>query len=139
MPIRVLVAMDGSEIAKGALEYALDVHADADITVLHVVGQPTAMMGEAVSLAFEDDIETAAEDLAADVFDEARDIAAAHDAEISTEVGWGTPAKEIVSEAEEYDTVVIGSHSGSLADRLFVGNVAEKVFRHSPTPVTVVR
>ena len=56
MPIRVLVAMDGSEIAKGALEYALDVHADADITVLHVVGQPTAMMGEAVSLAFEDDV-----------------------------------------------------------------------------------
>jgi nucleotide-binding universal stress UspA family protein len=41
--------------------------------------------------------------------------------------------------AEGYDTVVVGSHGGSLADRLFVGNVTEKVFRRSPVPVTVVR
>lgn len=45
----------------------------------------------------------------------------------------------IINRAEGFDTVVIGSHGGSLANRLFVGSVAENVVRRSPVPVTVVR
>jgi nucleotide-binding universal stress UspA family protein len=41
--------------------------------------------------------------------------------------------------AESYDAMVMGTHGGSLSDRLLVGNVAERVFRNSPVPVTVVR
>ena len=51
----------------------------------------------------------------------------------------GHPARAIINRAEEFDTVVIGSHGGTLVDRLFVGDVAQKVFRRSPVPVTVVR
>ncbi|UWG47482.1 Nucleotide-binding protein, UspA family [Halanaeroarchaeum sp. HSR-CO] len=139
MPTRVLVPMDGSEMAEAALEYALDLFPDGDITVFVVVGEPSAMMGGAVSLALEEDIEEAAEELAADILDRARQIAQSHDIEISTAFSWGSPAKEIVSRAEDFDTVVIGSHGGSVSDNLFVGNVAKKVFRRSPVPVTVVR
>lgn len=38
-----------------------------------------------------------------------------------------------------FDAVVIGSHGGSVVDRLIVGNVARKVFRNSPVPVVVAR
>ena len=41
--------------------------------------------------------------------------------------------------AEACDAVVLGSHGGNLQSRLFVGNVAERVFKRSPVPVTVVR
>jgi nucleotide-binding universal stress UspA family protein len=139
MPRRILVPIDDSEMGERALEYALDAHPDAEITVLHVVGEPSPMMGEAVSLALEDDIEDVAEEHAAAILERARDIAAAHDTEVSTDVGWGNPAKVIVDRAENFDTVVIGTHGGSVVDRLFVGNVAKKVFRHCPVPVTVVR
>jgi len=54
-------------------------------------------------------------------------------------VAVGHPARTIIKKAEGYDTVVIGSHSGSIADRLFVGNIAQKVFRRAPVPVVVVR
>lgn len=135
----VLVPMDDSEMAERALEYALELHPDAEITVLHVVGEPSPMMGKAVGLALEDDIEEAAEEHASAVLARGREIAQAYDIELETDVGWGNPAKAIINRAENFDTVVIGSHGGSLAERLFVGNVAQKVFRRSPVPVTVVR
>lgn len=139
MTTRVLVPMDHSEMAEHALEYALKTHPDAEITVLHVVGTPSPMMGKAVSLALEKDVDAAAEEQAAEIFQRAREIAVSSDIEISTEVTLGSPAKEILARAEAFDTVVIGSHGGSWTDRLLVGNVAQKVFRRSPVPVTVVR
>jgi len=139
MSSRVLVPMDDSEMAERALEYALETHSDAEITVLTVVGNPSPMLGDAMSLLLEDDLEAAAEERASEVFDRARDIARSHDREISTDIAWGTPGKVIVERADSFDTVVVGSHGGSLVDRLFVGNVAQRVLRRSPVPVTIVR
>ncbi|WP_049900805.1 universal stress protein [Natrinema sp. J7-1] len=136
---RVLVPMDDSPLSERALAYALENHPDASVTVMTVVGEPSVMMGDAVGLAVADDLETAATARAEPIFDRARDIAADHDAEIDTLVDVGRPARAIVTRADEYDAVVIGSHGGDVADRLFVGNVAETVFERSPVPVTVVR
>ncbi|MFB6072377.1 MAG: universal stress protein [Halobacterium sp.] len=139
MTDRVLVPMDDSEMARRALRYALEAHPDADVVLLHIVGEPSATMGAAVGLALEDDIEAAAENLAEDVVDQAQEIADEYGVDVETEVRWGSPAKVIVNRAEDFDAVVIGSHGGSLADRLFVGNVATTVFQRSLVPVTVVR
>ncbi|QKY19342.1 universal stress protein [Halolamina sp. CBA1230] len=139
MVARVLVPMDGSEMAETALRYALEIHPDAEIHVLNVVGEPSPMMGKALKAALEADVEEKAREQASAVLERAREIGREHDVDIQTEVAWGSPAKEIVAMAAEYDAVVVGSHSGSLADRLFVGNVARKVVRRSPVPVTVVR
>jgi nucleotide-binding universal stress UspA family protein len=131
--------MDDSEMARRALEYALEAHPDADITVLHVVGGPSMMGGAATGLAVEDDLEAAAQKRSETVFEQARELAAEHDIEIATDVQLGNPVRAILNRADDFDVVVIGSHSGSLSDRLFVGNIAQKVFRQSPVPVTVVR
>ncbi len=131
--------MDGSEVAEKALEYALSAHPDAEITVLTVVGEPSAMFGRATAIALSDDPQRSIAEHAEPVVDRAREIASEHGVEIDTDVGTGHPARTIVGRAEGFDTVVIGSHGGSLADRVFVGNVTEKVVRRSPVPVTVVR
>jgi nucleotide-binding universal stress UspA family protein len=136
---KILVPMDDSEMAQRALEYALENHPDAEITVLHVTGGPSVMGGAATGLALADDIEAAAEEHAKEVFDRARELAAERDIEIDTDVRLGHPARAILNRANGFDAVVIGSHGGSMSDRLFVGNVAQKVFRRSPVPVIVVR
>ncbi len=136
---RVLVPMDDSEMARHALEYALDAFGEAEITVLHVVGSSSPMMGKMAGLALEDDVQAAAEERAEAVFEIARTIAAERDVEIDTIVAIGEPARTIVTQSEAFDTVVVGSHSGSIVDRLFVGNVAETVFRRAPVPVVVTR
>ena len=135
----VLVPVDGSEMSKQALEYALEVYPDAEITVLHVVGEPSAMGWKATTLALSDDIEEAAEEQATEIFESAREMAADYGVEIETKTALGHPARAIVNHAADYDTVVLGSHGGTVADRLVVGNVAQKVFRRSPVPVVTVR
>lgn len=139
MVSQVLVPMDDSEVAANALQYALDVHPDAEITVLHVVGAPSSMMGRAAGLALAENIEEKATEYAEPVLDKAREIAAESDAEITTEVKVGHPARAILNSAESFDVIVMGPHGGKLVDRLVVGNVARTVFRRSPIPVTSVR
>ena len=139
---RLLVPMDDSEMAERALEYALENHPDAEITVLHVVGVPSMMMGEAVGLALEEDFDRAAADRAEPVFERANEVAADRDREIETVVGLGHPARQIVDRADGYDAVVLGKHgkhADSATRRFLVGNVAETVFKRSPVPVTTVR
>ncbi|MFC4246289.1 universal stress protein [Natribaculum luteum] len=139
MVSRVLVPMDDSEMAERALEYALEVHDDADVTVLNVVGVPSPFMGEAVSIALEEDVEEAAARRAVAVLDRAEELAAERGREIDTDVDVGRPARAIVERADDFDVVVLGSHGGDAMDRLYVGNVAKTVFERSPVPVTVVR
>lgn len=135
---RVLVPMDDSEIAERALEFALETHSDAEIVVLHVVGVPSPLMGEAVRLALEDDVEEAAEETAEEVFERARELAVERGREITTVVDVGQPAKAILDHTENVDLVVIGSHKRHGASRILTGNVAETVVRQSSVPVTVV-
>lgn len=142
MVSRILVPMDDSEYAKQALEYALENYPDAKITVLHVVGVPSMMMGEQTSLSLEGDINEAASERAEPVFERARDVADEHGRELSTIVGIGHPSRTIIDKAADYDTVVVGSHGKSWrrATRQFlVGNVAETVSKRAPVPVVIVR
>ncbi|WP_254532047.1 universal stress protein [Natrinema gelatinilyticum] len=138
----ILVPMDDSEPASHALEYALENNPDAEITVLHVVGVPSMMMGEAVGLTLEDDLDAAATERAAGVFERAREVADEHDREIETIVDIGHPARSIIDRAEAYDTVIIGSHGedwNRATRRFLVGNVTETVSKRAPVPVTIVR
>ncbi|MFD1640319.1 universal stress protein [Halohasta litorea] len=142
MVSRILVPMDNSSMAERALEYAIEMYADPEITVLHVVGSATMMMGDAVSLALEDDIDAAAEARAEPVFERAQRLADEHGVDIDTAVGVGDPARAIVNRAQNYDAVVMGSHgkhSEDIARGFLIGNVAQKVFRRSPVAVTTVR
>ena len=138
---RVLVPMDGSEMSEHALEYALEAFPDAEITVLTVVGEPSSMWGAATGLALADDLEEAAQEQAQSTFDRAGEIVAdaAGDADLETVYDLGHPVRAIINRVEDYDTVVVGSHGGTLADNLYVGNVAKKVVHQSPVPVIVVR
>ena len=142
MTSRILVPMDGSEHAGQALEYALDNFPDAVVSVLHVVGVPSPMMGEATGLALTDDIEEAAAERAEPVFERAREIATERDRKIDTIVGIGHPARNIIDRGEDYDTIVVGAHGADWSRttrRFLVGNVAETVSKRARVPVIIVR
>lgn len=91
MVSRVLVPMDHSDMSERALRYAPEVHSNATITVLHVVGEPTPMMGKATSLALSEDVPAAAREQARELFERAEGVAETFDAEIETRVAFGNP------------------------------------------------
>lgn len=141
MASRILVPMDDSDPAEQALAYALDSYPDPEVTVLHVVGVPSMMMGKAVSLVLEDDVGEAAAERAEPVFERARSIADERGRDVETVVGIGHPARNIVDCADDYDTVVLGRHGADrhrATHRFLVGNVAETVVKRARVPVTVV-
>ncbi|ADD04704.1 UspA domain protein [Natrialba magadii ATCC 43099] len=137
---RVLVPYDGSEPATAALEYALDAHPEADITVLYVIPIPELdferIDGPDLTLPVSDQ----AREYAAGILEEATERATAADRTIDTEIATGRPERRIVERAGEgYDCIVIGAHGRPRASRVLLGSVAEPVVRRAPVPVTVVR
>lgn len=142
MVSRILVPMDDSDHAAQALEYALDNYPEGEVTVLHVVGVPSMMMGEALALALDDDLSEAAAKRSESVFDRAYEIADERDRKIDTIVEIGHPSRKILAQAEGYDTLVVGAHGADwnrATRRFLVGNVAETVSKRAPVPVVIVR
>lgn len=131
--------MDDSDASEQALEYAIETHPDAELTVLHVIGAPS--MSERTGLAFDEGVRRELEERAESIFEHAREIAdeVGFDGEVETTTGIGAPARSIVDHAEEVDSIVMGSQGRDGTARVLLGSVAETVSRRAPVPVTVVR
>lgn len=143
---RVLVPIDGSEMAERALEYAVEEHPDATLHLLHATdfgaAGYTGTPGAPAEVSSEEWSEVA-EEQAKTILETARQRAEELDqgVTVATEMEVGEPARSIVETAErkEVDHIVIGSHGREGLSRVLLGSVAETVVRRSPVPVTVVR
>ncbi|MBK8012178.1 MAG: universal stress protein [Deltaproteobacteria bacterium] len=58
--------------------------------------------------------------------------------QLTKEIVFGDPATAIITAAEHFDLVVMGTHQRKGPLRLWLGSVAEKVVRLSPVPVLTV-
>ena len=144
MTEHVLVAVDDSEQAKKALDFAVEEHPDARITALHVI-DPREFYGasaiEGAAMSSYERLREIHEGRAENLLDDARERTADAGVEIETEHVLGRVSRKIVEYADEHDVdhVVVGSHGRTGASRILLGSVAELVVRRSPVPVTVVR
>ncbi|MGM0605642.1 MAG: universal stress protein [Halobacteriota archaeon] len=143
----ILVPIDGSPLSFKALRHALSAFPDASITVLHVADlfEPGYDVHGEFETAYEPLMGTAewyerVDDVTNALFEEARQLAADYDREITTESEIGDPKRVVVDYVDEeaIDHVVIGAH-GRTSDRPMYGSVAEVVVRRSAVPVTIVR
>ena len=138
--MHVLVPMDDSPLARAALEEALGIFPEADVTVLHVIDYVEEQYGIRM-LVPKAELEERGRERAETLFERARATAADHDASVATVARVGKPSRVIVDYVEDndVDVVVMGSHGRSTVSKLFLGSVAEGVLRRAPVPVTVVR
>ncbi|WP_049890322.1 universal stress protein [Natronorubrum sulfidifaciens] len=148
MSRQLLVPVDGSPLSKRALEYAFDTHSDATVVALHVIdpSEPGYSSMTPVDVRNEPPhgseawFERAAEEEEL-VFEEVRELADEHDADLTTESVTGDAAREIIDYVEDHDIdgIVLGGHGRLGPSRLLLGSVAEMVVARSPVTVTVVR
>ena len=138
--MELLVALDDSEPGWNALEYVLENHPDAAVTVVHVIDLSQSEYGEVAHLGTETMRERRRE-RADELFELARKRAAERDCELETERLIGQPVASIVDYAAEsaVDRIVVGSHGRDGISRVLLGSVAERIARRAPTPVTIVR
>ncbi|GAB3677988.1 universal stress protein [Halopiger thermotolerans] len=128
----LLVPMDDSEPARAALEHALAVHRDAEITVLHAVDELESGYGGGPA--------GGADDAEPVFFEDVRSTADEYGRPVETTVVEGTSADAILEYADEHsvDQIVMGSEGRSGVSRMLLGSVAEAVTRRASVPVTIV-
>lgn len=147
---RVVVAIDGSEVSKGVLDYALhyaEREKDAELLFLHVINwedsREVSVGGRVVSVPppEEEVKEELKEELKKLVLDRIEASDAPKPERMSINVLFGNPYNEIVTFAEKMDAsmIMIGHRGLSNLERFFLGSVAAKVVAHSPCSVYVHR
>jgi nucleotide-binding universal stress UspA family protein len=139
---RILCPTDFSAGAQQALRMAVQIatRTGAELVIAHVwYVAAVAFSNEqlALSASGQDAIDAAQRDLDAAVRETSAQLAKPATATMRTGVPWS----EIVSLLEEqaFDLCVIGTQGRTGLPRILLGSVAEKVVRHAPCSVLVVR
>lgn len=136
-PLRVLAAIDGSAESTRAAEEAIRVASATSgwVRLFHVVNFPLVSKTSDVGRGFHEQYAHAVRSVGDDLVEKAVSMGA--QAEFGT--GSGSPAKQILAEAEKHavDIICVGSKSTSGLSGLRLGSVSENLLRHSPYPVMV--
>ena len=135
---RILLGYDGSESAKHALEFAIDLarRYGAELHMLAVARPPE----------FGDEVETKAvvengQRQCERVLEAARERLAQETLQTALRVAVGHPAEQMVRDAEAHaiDHIVVGHRGHTLFERWLIGSVARQVIAYAHCAVTVVR
>lgn len=144
-PQRILVPLDGSELAEQALSPALNLigGSDADLLLVQAVEVPELWGDEFVtpeSVAMLPSVEEQ-EILAQDYLERTAEQLRSRGVNVAVTVQTGHPATVIASVAANnaVDTVVMSTHGRSGLGRWVFGSIAEKVLRMVECPVLLVR
>lgn len=147
--MKVLIATDGSEFSKAAIEKACEMIGDlqnVSVEAISVVDKPYAPPEPfAVSADYYRDVEAEMRKQVKNWTEEAetqiRKCLPDSDLELTTRVLVGKPDQLIIEEAETWgaDLIVVGSHGYGFWKRAWLGSISNSVVQHAPCSVLVVR
>ncbi|MCK6424543.1 MAG: universal stress protein [Burkholderiaceae bacterium] len=140
--MKILLAVDGSELALHAVRHALHLRSEG-LRATFVVGnvQEPATLYEVVTAHDPDVLREVRTRAGEDLVAAAEALLDAAGADYETEIASGEPAHALVEMAERNgcDAIVMGAHGGSDLSALLLGSVSQEVLRTSAVPVTFVR
>lgn len=145
---RVLLAVDGSDFSRHAVERALGlVRSDAALTLVTVVLPllpASALAGVGVDVEpvtpvplGEDALATRRREAEVELEETARTLGLGS-AETTVLTGDPGPILCQLANSGDYDLVVVGSHGSGFLKRVLVGSVSHHLLHHAPCPVLVV-
>ncbi len=136
---KILIALDGSENAYKALEYAIQLAIDynAQLNLLTVVPDFEPKSNE--ESAYQRMLVERAKSYLDNAKEEIEETN--HDIKFETEIVYGDPAENIITSAEknEVDLIVIGSRGLSGVKRWVLGSVSDRVSDYAPCMVLIVK
>jgi len=151
---KILVAVDGSEHSRKALNYALELAEkfDGKITLIHVYSRVVPMVPSAdtipgpiltpsASTAIATKITEEAKKMGVQILDEAEQIVKERGISVEKVLREGDAVREIVATAQEgkFDIIVFGHRGLSKLKELLLGAISEGVSHKAPCPVLIVK
>jgi nucleotide-binding universal stress UspA family protein len=139
---KILVPTDGSDHARKAIVYAVDLASKygASLCLFHVVSTPPALFHEG-AFALPDvqrSLEEEGQRIIADAEKEAKRCGASH---VRSLVVQGNPANEIIkfASAEGVDQIIMGSRGLTAIKEFVLGSVSHRVSHLADCTVTIVK
>ena len=149
--MKILIATDGSDYSKAAIDALANVVANPETTAFKIVSavEYSTMLPSnefiAVSAGYYDDMQKSLREQAKQSVKQAetdiRSLFPGGLLDVTAEVLDGSPQRVIVETAEnwEADLIIIGSHGYGFWSRIMLGSVSNSVVHHAPCSVLVVR
>ncbi|MDQ3750988.1 MAG: universal stress protein [Acidobacteriota bacterium] len=146
--MKILVATDGSEFSKAAIEKCCQIVAEPENTAIKIVSAYQVVVPfdiHAVSVEYSLEMERAtqrqAEEFVAEAAAAIRECFPNSNIDITTQVLVGASDHVIIETAKEWnaDLIVVGSHGRGFWGRVMVGSVSDSLVHHAPCSVLVVR
>ena len=148
--MKILIATDGSDLSKAAIEKACEMLAKGENNLVEIisVSEEVANPGTepfAVSTEYIQEMEKIGREQATKFASEAEEIISGRFAnssvQVTTKIIKGSAVRAIVEEAESWgaDLIVVGSHGYGFWGRTFLGSTSDSVIHHAPCSVLVVR
>lgn len=140
---RILVAYDGSEPSRKALQHAIglaEAGEQSQVRVVHVFQFPQYFVGTAYATASAETNEELYE-YAERLQQEAEGKVAVLGERATVVLQQGPPGQVIIDEADEFkaDLVIIGSRGLSGLKEFVLGSVSHHVVQHAKVPVLVIK
>lgn len=137
MYTRILVPLDGSVVAEGALAHAVQM---ADLFGAELILFRVAFLPQAPGLDLTEIKHMLIRESEVYLGEIARQIQG-QGRRVRTAVGWSKAAEAIIEYAvdQEVSVVVMATHGHSSLERWPIGSIAEKVLRSMQVPVLLVR
>jgi nucleotide-binding universal stress UspA family protein len=134
--MKVVIAYDGSEHARKALQQLRLLNGPIEAVLVSVVHGPVrSIRGTAI------EVDPAEVEHARAALDTVAEELAAFGITARTRLGTGEPADVVVEVAEEENAelIILGTRGLNLAKRIVMGSVSSSVLHHAPCSVLVVR
>ena len=148
--MKILMATDGSDFSKAAIDALANIVAKPDATNIKIVSAverpiPIAAEPMAISAEYYNEMEQFGREQARKFLTEAetqiRALFPNAAPDLTTEVILGSPPRVLVEEAEKWgaDLIVVGSHGYGFWSRLMLGSVSNSVVHNATCSVLVIR
>lgn len=140
---KILVAVDGSESSKKALQKTKELALlnNSEVMILNVVSDLRNSHPYVIDRVYESELNKVLLEHGKKLLDESLKTFEGYTGKVSTSIKCGDPAREIIEKAEkgEYDLVIMGSRGLNALSRAMLGSVSNKVLNHIKTSVLIVR
>lgn len=148
--MKILIATDGSEFSKAAIEESCQLALNAENTIVKIVSvfeQPVIITAApyAFPVQYNAEIGRELQESAKQVAAQAEETVRRHFPDLKEnlthQILRGSPGQAIVEEAEKWgaDLIVVGSHGYGFWERMFLGSVSSAIAHHAPCSVLIVR
>lgn len=139
-PLRVLIAVDGSDASLRAVEHVLDLSRRGVAVDVHVLNVQLAVRGVS-SFVSHADLESYHRDEGQKALEGAKQRLAAAGMPHHDHIGVGDPGEMVVAFAQKLGSehIVMGTHGRGGVAEVLLGSVAKHVVSHALVPVTLLR